>query len=208
MLAAFGEHPKREQAMPLSLAERHGPWTVSDIRALPEDELHRYEIDDGVLIVSPRPSSPHQAASYRLTRLLDDAIVAAGLELAVVQEVDTVTGQRVDWLKVPDVVVVTGDAFDCGPQEYDAADVLLAVEISGSRQSRNRDLGEKLDAYAEVGIENYWVVELQPCPRLTAFWLGEGGVYKQIAISHDRIHLSRPFPIDIDPSALLGRRSR
>lgn len=188
------------------LAERHGPWTVSDLRLLPEDEFHRYEIDDGVLIVSPRPSSPHQVASRRIANLLEAAIETAALDLGVVQEVDTITGHRADWLKVPDVVVVNGDAFDAEPQEYEVSDVVLAVEISGSRQSRNRDLGEKLDAYAEVGIPHYWVVELKPCPKLTAFLLGDDGAYQQIAVSHDRIHLSRPFPIDLDPAALLGRR--
>jgi Uma2 family endonuclease len=192
--------------MSLSLSEHHGPWTVDDVRRLPEDEFHRYEIDDGVLIVSPRPSSPHQAASYRITRLLDDAIAAAELDLAVVQEVDTITGSRGDWLKVPDVVVVTGDAFDAGPQEYDAADVALAVEISGNRQSRNRDFGEKLDAYAEVGIKNYWILELLPQPRLTVFALKDGS-YEQIGESNSLIHLTRPFPVDIDPSQLLKRRT-
>jgi Uma2 family endonuclease len=192
--------------MALSLSGHHGKWTVDDVRKLPEDEFHRYEIDDGVLIVSPRPSSPHQAASYRITRLLDDAIGAAGLDLAVIQEVDTITGQRGDWLKVPDVLVVTGDAFDAEPQEYDVADVVLAVEISASKQSRNRDFGEKLHAYAEAGIKDYWIFELQPEPKLTAFALA-GGSYKEIAVSSSLIHLTRPFPIDVDPPQLLKRRT-
>jgi Uma2 family endonuclease len=188
----------------LPLTERHGPWTVDDLRRLPEDEFHRYEIDDGVLIVSPRPSSAHQVASRRIANLLEEAIEKAGLDLGVVQEVDTATGRRADWLKVPDVVVVTGDAFDAQPQEYDAADVVLAVEISGSRQSCNRDFGEKLQAYAEVGIEDYWILELLPAPKLTAFRLDDGA-YARIGVSHSVIHLTRPFPVDIDPSRLLGR---
>jgi Uma2 family endonuclease len=192
--------------MSLSLSEHHGPWTVDDVRKLPEDEYHRYEIDDGVLIVGPRPSSPHQAASYRITRLLDDAIEAAGLDLAVIQKVDTITGRRGDWLKVPDVLVVTGDAFDAQPQEYDVADVVLAVEISGSRQSRNRDFGEKLSAYADVGIDDYWIIELYPVPQATAFAL-KGGRYEELAV-FDGLHLlTRPFPVEIDPSRLLNRRS-
>ncbi|HEU5155493.1 MAG TPA: Uma2 family endonuclease [Streptosporangiaceae bacterium] len=191
--------------MSLPLMEHHGPWTVDDLRKLPEDEFHRYEIDDGVLIVSPRPSSPHQAASYRITRLLDDAIEAGGLDLAVVQEVDTITGRRGDWLKVPDVLVVTADAFDAEPQEYDVTDVVLAVEISASRQSRNRDFGEKLEAYAEVGIKDYWILELQPVPKLTAFALA-GGSYKEIVASVSPVHLTRPFPVDVDPPQLIRRR--
>jgi Uma2 family endonuclease len=195
----------RGQAMSLSLSEHHGSWTVDDVRKLPEDEFHRYEIDDGVLLVSPRPSSPHQVASRRIANLLEDAILAAGADLGVIQEVDTITGSRGDWLKVPDVLVVTGDAFDAEPQEYDVADVVLAVEISGNRQSRNRDFGEKLDAYAEVGGKDYWIFELQPQPKLTALALQDGR-YEQIGVSQGLIHLTRPIPVDIDPPKLLRRR--
>ena len=125
--------------------------------------------------------------------------------MGVIQEVDTITGSRGDWLKVPDVLVVTGDAFDAEPQEYDVADVVLAVKISGNRQSRKRDFGERLDAYAEVGTKDYWILELTPQPKLTAFVL-EGTLYEQIAVSQSLIHLTRPFPVDVDPSQLLRRR--
>jgi Uma2 family endonuclease len=144
-------------------------------------------------------------ASRRIANLLEDAIEAAGLDLGVVQEVDTTTGRRDDWLKVPDVLVVTGDAFDAAPQEYDVTDVVLAVEISGSRQSRYRDFGEKLAAYAEVGIEDYWILELEPKPRLTAFGL-DGQAYTEIDVSDSLIRLTRPFAVEVDPSQLLSRR--
>ena len=192
--------------MSLSLSEHHGPWTVDDIRKLPEDEFHRYEIDDGVLIVSPRPASLHQTASRRMANLLENAIERSGLDFGVVQEVEAITGRRADWLKIPDVLVVTADAIDSDPQEYDVADVVLAVEISGSSQSRNRDFGEKLHAYAQVGIEDYWILELRPQPKLTAFALKDTA-YEQIAVSQSMIHLTRPFAVDVDPPRLLRRRA-
>lgn len=191
--------------MSLPLAERPGRWTVNDIRRMPEDELFRYELDDGVLIVSPRPSSPHQVASYRITGFLQDAIEAADLDIWPVQAVETTASERDDWLKVPDVVVVDGDALDAEPQEFDVTDVLLAVEISGSRQSRNRDFGEKLDSYAEVGIKHYWIIELQPKVKVTAFRL-QDGAYEEVCASHEPIRLTDPFPIEIDPTRLTGRR--
>ncbi|GLY74524.1 Uma2 family endonuclease [Actinoallomurus iriomotensis] len=189
--------------MLLSFTERHGPWTVDELHRLPDDELNRYEIDDGVLIVSPRPSSPHQAALLELAVLLRGPARAAGLE--VLPEVEVVTDRRDDWLKVPDIAVVAWDAFDSEPQEYQAADVALVAEISGSRQSRNRDFGEKLDAYAEAGIEHYWVLELVPVPKLTVFELVDG-TYKQIAASGELIKLGRPFPVEIDPGRLTRPR--
>lgn len=188
-------------ASPL-FTSRRGRWTVGDLRRQPEDEFNRYEIDDAVLIVSPRPSSRHQSASYRLTCLMDDAVRDAGLDWVVLQEVDVATGSRDDWLKVPDLVVVTRDAYECDPQEYDASDIVLAVEISGNRQSRTRDLGEKADAYAEVGIEHYWVLELAPVLRLTVMRL-VGAAYERVTVSSGLVRVSNPLVVEVDPAALL-----
>ncbi|MCO5993116.1 Uma2 family endonuclease [Actinoallomurus rhizosphaericola] len=191
--------------MSLSFTESHGHWTVDALRRLPEDELHRYEIDDGVLIVSPRPASPHQAALLHIAFLLNEP--AEAVELKVLPEVEVVTHRRDDWLKVPDLVVVTLDAFESEPQEYEAADVVLAVEISGNRQSRNRDFGEKLEAYAEAGIPHYWIAELVPAPRLTVFELADGA-YREVVASEEPVKLTRPFGVEVDPGRFRGTRRR
>ena len=153
----------------------------------------------GVLIVSPRPSSPHQFAAWTITTLLNQVIEAEQLELVAVPAADTITGQRGDWLKIPDVVVVTRDAYEAQPQEYDVADVSLVVEISGSKQSRKRDFGTKIDDYAEVGIKNYWILELEPRPKLTVFEL-KAGSYSQVYASDGLLRLTQPFGIEIDAS--------
>jgi Uma2 family endonuclease len=44
-------------------------WTVDDLAAFPDDSL-RYEIIDGVLLVSPSPALPHQRAITRLNQVL------------------------------------------------------------------------------------------------------------------------------------------
>ncbi|GAB3987571.1 Uma2 family endonuclease [Actinoallomurus acanthiterrae] len=191
--------------MSVSFTESHGRWTVDALRRLPEDEFHRYEIDDGVLIVSPRPAFPHQLASLEIAVVLREPARAAGLE--VVQEVEVVTHRRDDWLKVPDLAVVVGDAADAEPQEFEAADVVLAVEISGSRQSRNRDFGEKLESYAEAGISHYWIAELIPVPRLTVFELVDGA-YREVVASEKPIKLSRPFSVEIDPARMRRAKGR
>ena len=46
--------------------------TVEDMENMPDDEF-RYELDDGILIVSPAPSRLHQLAVTRLTVLLSAA---------------------------------------------------------------------------------------------------------------------------------------
>ena len=49
--------------------------TVEDMENMPVDEF-RYELDDGVLIVSPAPSTLHQLAVARLTVILSAACPA------------------------------------------------------------------------------------------------------------------------------------
>ena len=51
------------------------PWgrslTVADLDLMPDDG-HRYELIDGVLLVSPAPSTLHQHLVLRLARILED----------------------------------------------------------------------------------------------------------------------------------------
>lgn len=50
----------------------HGPLTRADLDAMPDDG-RRYELIDGVLIVSPSPLHRHQRTAGRLYILLEDA---------------------------------------------------------------------------------------------------------------------------------------
>ena len=45
--------------------------TYEDLLETPDDGK-RYELIDGVLIVSPAPAHHHQRAVYRIARVLDD----------------------------------------------------------------------------------------------------------------------------------------
>jgi hypothetical protein len=48
------------------------PFTVADLDRLPDDG-RRYELLDGGLVVSPRPTTIHQFVADRLFRVLDSA---------------------------------------------------------------------------------------------------------------------------------------
>ncbi|MGI8678644.1 MAG: Uma2 family endonuclease [Jatrophihabitans sp.] len=48
------------------------PFTKTDLETMPDDG-RRYELIDGVLIVSPSPIPLHQRVIKRLSRLLDGA---------------------------------------------------------------------------------------------------------------------------------------
>ena len=139
--------------------------TVEDMENMPDDEF-RYELDDGVLIVSPAPSTLHQLAVARLTVILSDAC-PAGLVVLPGVGVNISKFQH----RVPDVAVVRADSLESFFQETPPE---LVVEVASAR-TRLYDRNRKKDIYEGFGIPVYWIVELSSDrPELTVFELRSG----------------------------------
>jgi hypothetical protein len=51
---------------------RGQPFTVAELDRMPDDG-RRYELLDGVLVVSPRPVPVHQIVAMRMSHLLESA---------------------------------------------------------------------------------------------------------------------------------------
>ena len=51
----------------------HESWTFADLNELPNDR-YRYEIIDGLLIVSPAPTPRHQSIAHLLRVLLQGSL--------------------------------------------------------------------------------------------------------------------------------------
>src|SRR5207342_3480647 len=85
--------------------------TVEDMENMPDDEF-RYELDDGVLIVSPAPSNLHQLAVARLTVILS-AGCPAGLVVLPGVGINISKFQH----RVPDVAVARADSLETVFQE-------------------------------------------------------------------------------------------
>jgi Uma2 family endonuclease len=81
-----------------------GGWTTDDLDDLPEDGVRR-ELLDGVLLVSPSPSSVHQIIAGRLMVALEQSCSAAYI---VTQAVEVRINPRRSF--IPDVLVVTDEA--------------------------------------------------------------------------------------------------
>lgn len=170
------------------------PFTVEDLDRLPDDG-RRYELLDGVLIVSPRPTTVHQlAASLLTTRLTiacpDDFHVVAepAVQLSVRTEFD------------PDIVVVRRE--DVGGAKFWTAP-LLTVELR-SPSTAIIDRNAKLAAYEAFGVASYWIFDPDPeQPQLTVFELHEGR-YQQIAqaTGPNALRVERPFPVELVPAKL------
>ncbi len=171
------------------------PVTVDDLQDMPEDEFH-YELDDGMLIVSPAPAPRHQLAATRLAAVLlaacpDDLAVMAGIGVNISKFQH----------RVPDVAVVRGDSLDAYNYEKPP---LLAVEVASPR-TRLYDRNRKKDVYESFGIPAYWIIEPdRDMPRLIVFELRDGK-YQQVAemSGDEQFRATRPFPVTIRPATLV-----
>ena len=73
-----------------------------------------------------------------------------------------------------------------------------------SRSSRSADRFRKPALYAEAGISCYLRVELDP-PHVVAYRIDADGIYEEVgrADAGEVLTLTEPFPITIDPAALV-----
>jgi Uma2 family endonuclease len=171
-------------------------YTVEEYLGLPEDDSFFYELQDGVIIVSPRPGWNHRVVSGELyvqirTQLPD--------ELATAQDVDIDIQLPTAVVRAPDLVIVRSDARH--QRNLSAADVVLAVEIL-SPGSIRMDTKEKLYEYEEAGIPNYWVIDPKRPVTATIYRLYDHG-YEESQRGEHAFSVDEPCPLTIDLGALL-----
>ncbi|MBO0832747.1 MAG: Uma2 family endonuclease [Actinobacteria bacterium] len=190
--------------MSAAVIHEYGPYTLYDLDALPEDGKC-YELADGWL-TELSPSPWHDHASDRLKDVLRNAAKSAGAEVYVAggpNDISTPAGVR-----NPDVFVVPKDiaraAIDRKARTYYASDLLLAAEVISPRSASEQvDRVRKMREYAQAGIPVYWIVDLEPAPKVTTFKL-DNGVY--VAGAEARagqiFTTTEPFAISFDPASL------
>ncbi len=187
---------RRARHDPLGLDALGGPLTIDDLYRLPDDG-YRYELDEGVLVVSAAPGSYHQIALSRLTTFLTNAcppgmlvIAGEGVAISPLQ------------FRIPDLVVVRADTV--GPKYVDRPP-LLAVEVA-SPSTRQYDVTRKMQVYAEFGIPDCWIVTPDPDkPDITVFRRGAARYKQDRRVAGDETFTARrPFKVAFSPSALVS----
>jgi Uma2 family endonuclease len=170
------------------------PFTVADLDRIPDDG-RRYELLDGALIVSPRPTTIHQFVAMRLLRVLADACPE---DLCVVPEPAVELGPQTEF--DPDLVVVRLDQI--GGAKF-TEPPLLVIEIR-SPSTALIDLNRKKAAYERFGVPSYWIVNPDPPqPELTVFELRDGS-YAPAAKTPEPFTADRPFTVTIAPARLVA----
>lgn len=172
------------------------PFTVDDLERTPDDG-RRYELLDGVLLVSPAPGSRHQQMVAQLVVVLTAACPADMFVFPAPFGVRTAADTELQ----PDLVV--GRYADL-TEKYLPVAPLLAVEVL-SPSTALMDVNTKKAAYQRMGVPAYWVIDPLEA-RLMVFELGESGSYVQVADvkGEDRFDAEHPFPVRVVPADLLG----
>lgn len=129
-------------------------YTVDDLEQFPDDG-NRYELLDGVLLVTPAPRLAHQGVASRLAFILSQALQAPGIANVVTP--GAVVSLPLTQLQ-PDVLVFPA-RFPLSSTWADVDEHWLAVEVL-SRSSRVYDREFKRDAYLAMGVGEVWLVDI------------------------------------------------
>ena len=182
----------------------YGPYTLYDLDALPEDGK-RYELADGWL-TELSPSPWHDHAADRLKDILRDAARTGGAEVYVAGGPNDVTTPA--GIRKPDVFVVPRDVaravINGKARTYYAGDLLLVVEVISPRSgSEQVDRVRKVGEYAGAGIPLYWIVDLEPEPKISILVLHDDKYVLDAEVRAGQVlTISHPFPISLDPGSL------
>ncbi|MEO3785269.1 Uma2 family endonuclease [Actinocorallia sp. B10E7] len=192
--------------------KRFGPYTVLDLRELPDDGKG-FELEDGWLI-ERAADARHNWVMRALARLLDAAVREARADVLVLDggewEMSTPAG-----IRKPDVFMVPREVaraaiVDESPKVIPGREVLLLAEvISPGSGSERTDRVRKVADYAATGIPQYWIVEHTPTPLVHRLAL-HGETYTSVALPTGvgflvtaEIEADKPLPVTFDPAVLM-----
>ncbi|EPD56820.1 MULTISPECIES: Uma2 family endonuclease [unclassified Streptomyces] len=176
-------------------------YTVDDLFTLPDLPPHTELIDGSLVFVSPQ-----RRFHYLVIDLLFNGLRSSLTpEFSVEREMTVVLDKRNG--PEPDVSVVRADAVTGLEQtRFQAEDVLLTVEVV-SPDSESRDRTTKPHKYAAAGIPNYWRVEQDGTtggPIIHVYELEQlSSSYVHMGIHRERITVDKPYPVDIDLTAIV-----
>lgn len=157
--------------------------TAEEYFSIPDDGA-RYELVDGVVVVSPSPEPNHQYVSGQLFRKLADFVEARRLGV-VLYETDVLLSEGPtggDVVLRPEFLFVRVERQnEVRKRVVGAPD--LVVEVV-SPDSRRMDTRTKYDDYQRAGVQEYWLID--PERDEMRFYRLEAGRFVEAPISGDK----------------------
>jgi len=166
--------------------------TVKDVKALPYDECHRYELIEGELHVSPAPGIPHQLVLYNLLLKIGNYLEQNPIGTLV-------PGPGAEFSEynyvIPDLVFVRNERWDSivAKDQFNAAPDLLIEIVSPGSKNRKRDLELKHTLYGKYGVQEYWAIECWS-KSVIVFRLKDNTLQEVVTLKEDDTLESPIFP--------------
>ena len=184
------EHPR---------LDRSRYWRLADLAQFPEENGFRYEIIDGVLVVTAAPARPHTVVAARLIEDANSVLKRYYPSWSLMPQpinLEVETPEKTHHCE-PDLSIFD-QPFEAVLENEDLLPVIV-IEIVSPGNPDN-DYVRKIQAYAAIGIPEYWIVD--PRHRIvTLLQLVGTGEQRR----YEQIRRSRLLPeLDLDPEALFA----
>ena len=155
-----------------------GDWTYNEYLNLPDDGK-RYEIADGVLLLTPSSTGSHQDTIGEVCFYLRSHVKLAGLGLVI--KAPFIVELSAKDVFQPDIVVVMNAHLDRVQEKkvVGAPDVVVEVSTSGTAAF---DRLTRYDTYEYTGVQEYWILNLER--RTVEIFVLEGDEYHSLGVFH------------------------
>ncbi len=179
---------------------------MAEYSALGETAWGYTELIQGRVLMSPGPGLAHGRALVEFLIQLNEQLPDGW---AAVHNLDIDLGlaapDEPGFSRRPDVIVLKDDdghqASDEG-RMVRASEVLVVVELVAA-DTRRIDLVDKRRDYADAGIPNYWIVDIDRPVSLTTCRLTEQFGYQDDQTATGTFRTDVPFPVEVNLDRLV-----
>ncbi|WP_433198814.1 Uma2 family endonuclease [Nocardia sp. CA-107356] len=179
------------------------PWrllTIAEYEARGEDDQTRWELQEGILMMSPSRKPHHMRLGARLFSQVDEQLPD---QLVAVPDVDVdvqlVAVEGPATVRRPDLAVVDRAEYqrvevEGGVLRASAVHVVVEIVSPGSRRT---DYVTKRSEYAEAGIPHYWIIDPTTPLSLLPFVLTDELGYVDNGEVTGEFTTNSPWPLTI-----------
>jgi Uma2 family endonuclease len=180
--------------------------TIAEYAALGETEHGYTELIEGRLIMSPSPVPDHNYAGQELGMELRPQLPGWAETVPDMDiDLELAPADEPGFSRRPDLLIVAREARKRVRAEgglIRAGEVFVVVEIV-SPGSKRIDHVDKRRDYADAGIPNYWIIDIDEPISLTACRLTEEFGYVDDQTATGLFRTDVPFPVEINLDRLV-----
>jgi Uma2 family endonuclease len=151
---------------PMLMPAVRADWTVDELDAI-EDGRQRLELVDGVLFVTPSPTTAHQLVVIEFASRLYNYLSAERIGRVICAPSDVRRGDLARNRVQPDVFVFLRPGVDFPPYPFELGRLPLVIEVLSPGSAR-LDRIIKRELSLREGVGEYWLVD--PTGRTITRW--------------------------------------